>query len=156
MNKSGFTLIEFLIVVSILGIMSVAGISAFSTSLQRSRDARRKADAGSLQKGLELYYTDKNAYPTSGPTASTTALCANGFTTTASCTAPIYIQNLPKDPNGGVYYYATDASGSYYKIYTAIERGDDSGTGVNQSGYAATSCNGSLCKYGISSTNTTP
>lgn len=157
MYKKGFTLIEFLIVMSIIGILTISGISTFTTSLQRSRDARRKADISTIQKGLELYYTDKNAYPLTGPNNSSTRMCSQGFRTAAqTCDAPIYIQNLPKDPLGSFYYYETDATGSYYKIYSDIERSDDSGTGVNQGGYAGTTCNASLCKYGISSTNTTP
>ena len=69
----GITLIELLIVISILGIMSVSGVGLYKASLERSKDARRKADIGTIQKALELYYNDYGQYPAS--TASSD-LCA--------------------------------------------------------------------------------
>lgn len=63
MKKNGFTLIEILIVVAIIGILSTMGLMAFQTSLRRSRDARRIAEIKSLQGAAEQYYADNNGYP---------------------------------------------------------------------------------------------
>ncbi len=147
-RKAGFSLIELLIVIAILGILSVAGIGLYTSSLGKSRDARRKSDLSTIQKALESYYNDYGTYPAS--TASSN-LCAD----TTHC----YLRTTPVDPNGPSYYYIrgnVSGTNQSFQIYSAIERSDDSGTGVNQLGYSGTSCNGSLCKYGVSSTNTTP
>lgn len=64
MKKTGFTLIEILIVVAIIGILSTMGLLAFQKSLQRSRDARRIAEIKSLQGAAEQYYADHNSYNT--------------------------------------------------------------------------------------------
>lgn len=58
MNKKytkGFTLIELLIVVGIIGILLTAGITSYSTTLQRTRDERRIANLQNIRSQLELF-----------------------------------------------------------------------------------------------------
>lgn len=144
--KKGFTLIELLIVLSIIGILAVTGINSYLASLQRSKDARRKVDIGSIQKALESYYYDYNQYPAS--TASTD-LCADA----AHC----YLKTIPVDPGGGIYYYLRgniSGTNQSFQLYSKLDRSDDTGIGSNQAGYSA-NCGGT-CKYGVSSANTAP
>lgn len=146
--KSGFSLIEVIVVTAILGILSVAGVTSFTASIERTRDARRKADLGTIQKAVEAYYGDNALYPASITAAD---LCASA----ANC----YLRTIPTDPAGGSYAYHyvrgnTSGTSQSYQLYSTLERTDDTGTGVNQGGYAGT-CGGT-CKYGVSSPNTTP
>ena len=63
MKKKGFTLVEILITLAIIGV--IASIIAFSLTIikQRSADTKRASDMGQIAKALELFY-DKNAkYP---------------------------------------------------------------------------------------------
>lgn len=63
--KSGFTLIEILIVVIIIGLLAGIATVSFSTSERRSRDARRKADIVLMRDSMNLYAIDnKGVYPT--------------------------------------------------------------------------------------------
>lgn len=55
-RRLGFTLIELMVVVSLIGILMLAGILAFTASQQNSRDSRRKADVDAIGKALEQYY----------------------------------------------------------------------------------------------------
>ena len=142
----GITLIELLIVISILGIMSVSGAGLYKASLERSKDARRKADIGTIQKALELYYNDYGQYPAS--TASSD-LCAD----VNHC----FLKNTPTDPGAAVYYYLrgnVSGTNQSYQLYSKLDRSDDNGVGSNQAGYSA-NCGGT-CKYGVSSANTAP
>lgn len=64
MKNRGFTLIEILIVVAIIGLLATMGMIAFQTSLRRSRDTRRLQEVKALQDAAELYYVDNgNLYP---------------------------------------------------------------------------------------------
>lgn len=153
MLRRGFTLIELLVVIAILGILAGLITGNFFTSLKKGRDARRKQDLENIQKGLELYYEDNKAYPSAITSGS--ALChPNG------CGTRTYMQKVPSDPSGFTYKYIPDATTySYYKLYSCIESSLDQGAGVVQSGYSGTDCacsGTSICKFGVSSTNTSP
>ena len=71
MNKlkpNGFTLIEILVVVAIVGILVTIVVSNFVGIRINARDARRKAELAQIQKALELYKSDQSpqAYPATG------------------------------------------------------------------------------------------
>ena len=99
---TGFTLVELLTVIAIIGILSSIVMASLLTARQKGRDARRIADIKQIQLALEQYYNEYLKYPTS-----------------LSSLSPNYISVLPSDPlgssyaNGGVYYYvAANASGT--------------------------------------------
>ncbi len=60
---AGFTLLELLVVMTIIAILAAVGLSNYSRSLSRGRDARRRADLKTLQNALEQYYLAKGSYP---------------------------------------------------------------------------------------------
>jgi prepilin-type N-terminal cleavage/methylation domain-containing protein len=61
-TDSGFTLIELMVVVAIIGILMAAGIVAFSNAQVNARDAKRMADADAVAKLLEQYYLENGQY----------------------------------------------------------------------------------------------
>ena len=63
MKKRGFTLIEVLIVVSIIGLLASVVLIGLGGFRARGRDARRIADLREVQNALELYYVKYNSYP---------------------------------------------------------------------------------------------
>ncbi|MFA6532446.1 MAG: prepilin-type N-terminal cleavage/methylation domain-containing protein [Patescibacteria group bacterium] len=65
-KNSGFTLLEILIVVSLLAIIAAAIIVFLNPMLQinKAQDSRKKSDLNVLKKSFEDYYNDKNCYPT--------------------------------------------------------------------------------------------
>ncbi|OGE26281.1 hypothetical protein A3C26_03770 [Candidatus Daviesbacteria bacterium RIFCSPHIGHO2_02_FULL_39_12] len=54
LHNKGFTLVELLVVVAIIAILSVIGITLFSSAQQNARDARRKSDIDAIAKALEI------------------------------------------------------------------------------------------------------
>jgi prepilin-type N-terminal cleavage/methylation domain-containing protein len=64
-NKSkGFTIVELLIVIVVIGILATLVIVTFTGIQQKARDSKRKTDIGAVQASLESYYSSNNTYPT--------------------------------------------------------------------------------------------
>jgi len=61
--STGFTLIEMLIVVAIIGILASIVVVGLNTSRKQARDTRRLADLRGIQTALELYYNKNGYYP---------------------------------------------------------------------------------------------
>lgn len=153
-RSQSFTLIEILIVITIMGTLTTMASVNFIETLKKSRDSKRKMDLANIQRGLEMYYEDEKRFPaniTFGSKLCKTPPLCNG--------EKIYMQTIPNDPSntsGRIYYYTADPGGTYYKLYSTIENPYDTGQGVSQGGYASIDCGGALCKYGVTSSNTSP
>lgn len=63
LRRRGFTIVELLIVIVVIAILASVTIVAFNGVQQRSRDARRVADANSVRKALEIYKFQNGRYP---------------------------------------------------------------------------------------------
>ncbi len=137
-NQSGFTLIEILVVVAIIGVLANTILVAFTQTRAKARDARRKADLNTLQKAVENYFTTNNGYPctdrTPGNGTCTGAIdfwgahgvCppsqTHGFSGPSGYIpglTPSFVGNLPDDPkpsDGDCAGYAYKSDGMNYKI----------------------------------------
>ena len=63
MNRKGFTLIEMLVVIAIIGLLSSVVIIGLSGAREKARDAKRLSDIRQIQNGLEVAYTAVLGYP---------------------------------------------------------------------------------------------
>jgi len=106
--KKGFTLVEVIVVIAIIGILASFLVGAFTGIKRTTRDAQRKTDLRSIQSALEIYRSDKGNYPASSPISS----CGGSWTESST----VYIQTIPCDPLGGVYTYNYNVDGSYSLI----------------------------------------
>ncbi len=62
-TKKGFTIIELLVVISIIGTMSSIVLSVLNNAQAKARDSKRVQMLTEIQKALELYYDDHGQYP---------------------------------------------------------------------------------------------
>lgn len=62
--KKGFTLLEMLIVITVTSLLAGSIVVSTTSSRQRSRDSKRKADLLAIQSALEVYYSQNKYYPT--------------------------------------------------------------------------------------------
>ena len=115
-NKKGFTLIEMLIVISIIGILAsivLVGLGAFRA---RGRDTRRIADLRGNQGALELYYTKFQGYPAGGIDSweSMSQAIVNGG---------VGVNNISNDPLAPSrnYTYGVSSDQQMYVLMAALE-----------------------------------
>ncbi|MEO7617886.1 MAG: prepilin-type N-terminal cleavage/methylation domain-containing protein [Candidatus Saccharibacteria bacterium] len=126
-KEQGFTLLELLIVIVIIGILALLIIPNISSAPKKARDTQRKTDLRAAQKALEEYYVSNQAYPTvASPTDITTAL-----TSLSTGSAPP-LKTIPVDPkNVSPYTYLyTSTDGQTYTLTACLENGADSTTGT--------------------------
>ncbi len=69
-RRQGFSLIELVVVVSILAVLAGALIPRVAERMARARDARRLADVQSIKAAIESYYLDRGEFPTPQTNAS--------------------------------------------------------------------------------------
>jgi general secretion pathway protein G len=71
-QRRGFTIIEILIIVSVIGVVAAITIPKFRTMVYQSREGRTKANLGDLRGALAIYYSDNfGLYPSDEGTAET-------------------------------------------------------------------------------------
>lgn len=124
--KSGLTLVELLIVMSILMFMVgivVGGLNPIAL-VNKARDSRRKNDLNKIKIAFEAYYTDKGNYPTKAE--------IDNWNVVANCGKVIpqmksYLKTLPCDPKGNPYeiiliytYIDTENNDTISKAYKVL------------------------------------
>lgn len=67
-TKSGFTIVELLIVIVVIAILAAISIVAYNGMQARSRDAKRSSDVANITKALESYKAIYGVYPQETPT----------------------------------------------------------------------------------------
>ena len=83
-NQSGFTIVELLIVIVVIGILAALVLNTFQGVQARARDTERKTDLVAISTQLEAYYTDFGHYPSGSATVDTCG-ANNGGTYTGDC-----------------------------------------------------------------------
>ena len=78
----GFTLIEVLIVITLVTILASVGLATYTNSVRRSREAVLREDLFRMRDAIDQYYADKNKYP-----STLQDLVSDG-----------YLREIPKDP----------------------------------------------------------
>ncbi|HUD21161.1 MAG TPA: prepilin-type N-terminal cleavage/methylation domain-containing protein [Candidatus Saccharimonadales bacterium] len=153
MKKNGFTLIEALAVVSIIGVLATLTIYVVAQAQRQARDATRKSDVAAISEGFEARYADQTCSDSADvghfpgqailgldPRDSTrylwgrvSALSADNLC--AHFTS--YLPTIPIDPKikqGREYYFDITRDFKHYRITASLEKpiGSSEATEINR------------------------
>lgn len=127
-QQSGFTLIEIMVVVVILGILASVVVPRIMDNPDKARVAKAKQDIRALESALDIYRLDNFTYPTTDQglealiqKPSNAANWKNGG----------YVKKLNKDPWGRDYQFLSPGTHGEIDIYSLGADGAPGGDGIN-------------------------
>ena len=111
--RKGFTLVELMIVIAIIGILAAVLYPSLMGYLERTRDTNRQQAMNQVGTALGTYFADMNAYPTQG---SGSDKCLDDIKNDleGAGKAVQYLKTLPKDPKAASNKIGNCASGYAY------------------------------------------
>ncbi|OGK53381.1 hypothetical protein A2970_02485 [Candidatus Roizmanbacteria bacterium RIFCSPLOWO2_01_FULL_44_13] len=131
-NGAGFTLIEILVVATIIALLASAASVAYSQFGKQARDARRKADLESVRAAVEMYRSNEDTYPVS-------ITFGGDLCDPLGCSTATYIESIPNDPKNPTYKYYYSGTASDYTIGAYLETASTCAVTI--------SCTGANCNY---------
>lgn len=128
MKHRGFTLVELMVVIAIMGILSSIMYANFNGTKAKSRDDKRVSDMGQLQLALEQYFNKNDVYPDG--------------TQGLGALSPDFISVIPTDPSTRANYDYVPSDDKYDFVLHAHFEGKNSAVkdglvAVPPSGYSS-------------------
>ena len=117
-RKTGFTMIEILIAMTIFGALTSTGAYTVTQTLPKARDATKKSDLKKISSALENYYNDHECYPSEVEMAD----CNDD-----NPALNPYLSKIPCDPKNKVAYTYKPLENNCrgYRIYADLENNKD-------------------------------
>lgn len=130
MNKqSGFSLIEIMVVVVILGILASIVVPKIMGRPDEARVIKAKQDVMSIENALDLYRLDNGFYPSTDQ--GLVALVEKPSSNPQPNNWKVYLKKLPKDPWGRDYLYLNPGQHGEIDVFTLGADGQPGGKGIN-------------------------
>lgn len=145
-NISGFTIVELLIVIVVIGILAAITIVAYNGVQTKARDSARIAKINSIAKAIELYNTDNGRYPAIQDGFGMETTCGSQTQNWGHCDrnqtlAALLAPYMTLDPTslsnatqGNNYYHYTSQTGDNYQSYGMMVYLEGN-SGQNDGGY---------------------
>ena len=127
----GFTLIEVMIVVVILGILAAVVIPKILDRPDQARVTAAKADIAVIMQQLKLYRLDNTFYPTTDQGLQALTVKPTGNPMPANWKQGGYLERLPNDPWGRPYQYLNPGINGEIDVFSLGADGQRGGEGAN-------------------------
>ena len=125
-HQRGFSLIEIMVVVVILGILAALVVPKIISRPDDARLIKAKQDVLTIQNALELYRLDNGTYPSNEQGLK--ALVTQPQTEPSPYDWHAYLKSLPKDPWGRAYVYQNPGAHGEVDVFTYGPKGQASDT----------------------------
>ncbi|ABI57731.1 type II secretion system major pseudopilin GspG [Alkalilimnicola ehrlichii MLHE-1] len=130
-RQSGFTLIEIMVVVVILGILAGIVVPRIMDRPDDARISKARSDIRAIESALNLYRLDNNVYPSTDQGLEALVERPTGNPEPRNWREGGYLDRLPKDPWGNDYQYLNPGEHSDIDIFSYGADGQPGGSGVN-------------------------
>lgn len=136
-KRNGFTLVELMVVIFILGLLTTIVVINVLPSQDRAMVQKARSDIATLGQALEMYRLDNLGYPTSSDGLQALIAPPASLATTARYRQGGYIKKLPDDPWGRPYQYDNPGrQGPGFDLYSLGADGAPGGEDDNADIYA--------------------
>lgn len=129
LRQAGFTLIEIMVVVVILGILAAIVAPNVISRIDDASINRVKQDIRGIESALKLYYMDNSRYPTTDQGLEALTTRPND-PSLRNWRGP-YLDKLPRDPWNNTYRYLYPGRNSEFDVFTYGADGQPGGEGIN-------------------------
>lgn len=130
-GQRGFTLIEIMIVVVILGVLGALIAPNIIGRAGDARTAAAKSDIRNIKSSLALYKLDNFSYPSTDQGLEALVDKPGGSPTATNWKADGYLEKLPVDPWGREYLYLSPGANGKFDLYSLGADGQDGGESEN-------------------------
>jgi len=127
----GFTLIEILVVVVIIGILAAVVVPRIMDEPDRARQVKARQDIDAIVMALNMYRLDNQVYPSTNQGLAALVERPSGQPEPADYKEGGYIDRLPVDPWGREYLYLNPGVHGDIDVWTNGANGQPGGEGIN-------------------------
>tara|TARA_B100000925_G_C21939755_1_gene444051 strand:- start:40 stop:510 length:471 start_codon:yes stop_codon:yes gene_type:complete len=131
MREQGFTLIEIMVVVVILGILAAIVVPNIIDRPDAARAAKAHQDIKAVDSALKLYRLDNYRYPTTEQGLAALVEKPNSQPEPRNWKSGGYLDRVPTDPWGNVYHYRNPGQHGAIDIYTLGRDNQEGGEGAD-------------------------
>lgn len=128
-RQAGFTLVEMMVVIVILGILATVVAINVLPSQDKAMKGKARADVAVLEQALEAYRLDNFAFPTNDQGLDALVTPPTGLNQVDRYREGGYIRRLPKDPWGNPYQYRAPGTHGAIDVFSFGADGREGGEG---------------------------
>ncbi|MNZ32423.1 Type II secretion system protein G precursor [compost metagenome] len=127
-SQSGFTLIEIMVVVVILGILAALVVPQVMNRPDQAKVTVARGDIKAIGAALDMYKLDNFAYPSTQQGLEALVSRPSGNPPAKNWSKDGYLKKLPIDPWGNPYQYLSPGSKGTYDLYSLGADGKEGGS----------------------------